>query len=77
MQDGKDHEAAVSGMEDDEDLDKTLSIERFGDLISKSVWRDQEKQGRSYSERDFECMYIMHAKLGLQLEQHRPTTAFR
>uniref|UniRef100_A0A8D0G848 Band 3 cytoplasmic domain-containing protein n=1 Tax=Sphenodon punctatus TaxID=8508 RepID=A0A8D0G848_SPHPU len=40
--------------EEEEDLDKTLSIKRFGDLISKSAWRDMEKQSRSYNERDFE-----------------------
>uniref|UniRef100_A0A8B9PHA5 Anion exchange protein n=1 Tax=Apteryx owenii TaxID=8824 RepID=A0A8B9PHA5_APTOW len=45
---------ASPGAEDDEDLDKTLSIKRFGDLISKSASSDLEKQRRSYSERDFE-----------------------
>lgn len=49
-------EKASPGAEDDEDLDKTLSIERFGDLISKSASSNLEKQRRSYSERDFECM---------------------
>lgn len=48
-----------SGPEDEEDLDKTLAVERFGDLIGKSVLRDQEKQGRSYSESDFECTYAL------------------
>uniref|UniRef100_A0A8B9PJ14 Anion exchange protein n=1 Tax=Apteryx owenii TaxID=8824 RepID=A0A8B9PJ14_APTOW len=47
-------EKASPGAEDDEDLDKTLSIKRFGDLISKSASSDLEKQRRSYSERDFE-----------------------
>lgn len=51
-----DAEKASPGAEDDEDLDKTLSIERFGDLISKSASSNLEKQSRSYSERDFECM---------------------
>ncbi|KAL8182976.1 UNVERIFIED_CONTAM: hypothetical protein K2H54_010348 [Gekko kuhli] len=51
---GHDAETAFPVGEDEEDLDKTLSVERFGDLISKSVLRDQEKHGRSYSERDFE-----------------------
>ncbi|XP_044293961.1 anion exchange protein 3 isoform X2 [Varanus komodoensis] len=54
QQDGEDAEMAFHGTEDEEDLDKTLAIERFGDLISKSVLRDQEKQGRSYCESDFE-----------------------
>lgn len=53
---GRDHaEKASPGAEDDEDLDKTLSVERFGDLISKSASSNLEKQRRSYSERDFEC----------------------
>lgn len=55
VQDGGDDEAAFPGTEDDDELDKTLGVERFGDLISKSALRDQEKQGRSYSETDFEC----------------------
>ncbi|XP_042299815.1 anion exchange protein 3 [Sceloporus undulatus] len=53
-QDGENAETAFPGPEDEEDLDKTLAVERFGDLISKSVLRDQEKHGRSYSESDFE-----------------------
>ncbi|XP_060628713.2 anion exchange protein 3 isoform X1 [Anolis sagrei] len=53
-QDGEDAETAFPAPEDEEDLDKTLGVERFGDLISKSVLRDQEKHGRSYSESDFE-----------------------
>lgn len=55
VQDSGDDEAAFPGTEDDDELDKTLGVERFGDLISKSALRDQEKQGRSYSETDFEC----------------------
>lgn len=55
VQDGGDDEAAFPGTEDDDELDKTLGVERFGDLIGKSALRDQEKQGRSYSETDFEC----------------------
>ncbi|XP_060117911.1 anion exchange protein 3 [Heteronotia binoei] len=54
QQSAEDAETAFPGTEDEEDLDKTLSVERFGDLISKSVLRDQEKHSRSYSERDFE-----------------------
>ncbi|XP_061465421.1 anion exchange protein 3 isoform X2 [Rhineura floridana] len=54
MQDGEDAETSFPGTEEEEDLDKTLAVERFGDLISKSVLRDQEKQGRNYSESDFE-----------------------
>ncbi|XP_066467654.1 anion exchange protein 3 isoform X2 [Tiliqua scincoides] len=54
QQDGEDVEIAFPGTEDEEDLDKTLAVERFGDLIRKTVLIDQENQGRSYSESDFE-----------------------
>uniref|UniRef100_A0A8C4WQ47 Anion exchange protein n=1 Tax=Gopherus evgoodei TaxID=1825980 RepID=A0A8C4WQ47_9SAUR len=54
VQDSSNAEKAFLPAEDDEDLDKTLSIKRFGDLISKSASRDLEEQRRNYSERDFE-----------------------
>ncbi|XP_039350655.1 anion exchange protein 3 isoform X2 [Mauremys reevesii] len=54
QQDSNNAEEAFLPAEDDEDLDKTLSIKRFGDLISKSASRDLEEQRRNYSERDFE-----------------------
>ncbi|XP_030435175.1 anion exchange protein 3 isoform X2 [Gopherus evgoodei] len=54
QQDSSNAEKAFLPAEDDEDLDKTLSIKRFGDLISKSASRDLEEQRRNYSERDFE-----------------------
>ncbi|XP_050825601.1 anion exchange protein 3 isoform X2 [Gopherus flavomarginatus] len=54
QQDSINAEKAFLPAEDDEDLDKTLSIKRFGDLISKSASRDLEEQRRNYSERDFE-----------------------
>ncbi|XP_059583582.1 anion exchange protein 3 isoform X2 [Alligator mississippiensis] len=54
QQGGNGAKRGFASAEDDEDLDKTLSIKRFGDLISKSAARDLEKQQRSYNERDFE-----------------------
>ncbi|XP_032630337.1 anion exchange protein 3 isoform X2 [Chelonoidis abingdonii] len=54
QQDSSNAEEAFLPAEDDEDLDKTLSVKRFGDLISKSASRDLEEQRRNYSERDFE-----------------------
>ncbi|XP_074857749.1 anion exchange protein 3 [Carettochelys insculpta] len=54
QQDHDNAEEAFPGAEDDEDLDKTLSIKRFGDLISKSASRNLDEQRRSYTERDFE-----------------------
>uniref|UniRef100_A0ACB8G1K9 Uncharacterized protein n=1 Tax=Sphaerodactylus townsendi TaxID=933632 RepID=A0ACB8G1K9_9SAUR len=74
MQGGEDAETAFSGTEDEEDLDKTLSVERFGDLISKSVLRDQEKHGRSYSERDFEFHRQTSHHIHHPLSTHLPPT---
>ncbi|XP_048340159.1 anion exchange protein 3 isoform X1 [Sphaerodactylus townsendi] len=71
---GEDAETAFSGTEDEEDLDKTLSVERFGDLISKSVLRDQEKHGRSYSERDFEFHRQTSHHIHHPLSTHLPPT---
>ncbi|XP_065417396.1 anion exchange protein 3 isoform X2 [Chrysemys picta bellii] len=52
LQQDSDHaEEAFPPAEDDEDLDKTLSIKRFGDLISKSASRDLEEQRRNYIHR--------------------------
>ncbi|XP_043380772.1 anion exchange protein 3 isoform X2 [Chelonia mydas] len=51
QQDSDNAEEAFPPAEDDEDLDKTLSIKRFGDLISKSASRDLEEQRRNYIHR--------------------------
>ncbi|XP_043360803.1 anion exchange protein 3 isoform X2 [Dermochelys coriacea] len=51
QQDSDNAEEAFPPTEDDEDLDKTLSIKRFGDLISKSASRDLEEQRRNYIHR--------------------------
>ncbi|XP_041118012.1 anion exchange protein 3-like isoform X2 [Polyodon spathula] len=40
--------------QEEEDWEKALSVERFGDLISETSSRDAEKTGHSYSERDCE-----------------------
>ncbi|XP_071667051.1 anion exchange protein 3 isoform X4 [Patagioenas fasciata] len=87
LQQGRDRaEKAFPGAEDDEDLDKTLSIERFGDLISKSASSNLEKQRRSYSEKDFEfhrqASHHIHHPLSTHLPsalkfQKRPPRASR
>ncbi|NXL04840.1 B3A3 protein, partial [Mesembrinibis cayennensis] len=66
-------EKASPGAEDDEDLDKTLSIERFGDLISKSASSNLEKQRRSYSERDFEFHRRTSHHIHHPLSTHLPS----
>ncbi|KFQ55824.1 Anion exchange protein 3 [Nestor notabilis] len=74
LQQGRDRaEKASPGAEDDEDLDKTLSIERFGDLISKSASSNLEKQRRSYSERDFEFHRQTSHHIHHPLSTHLPS----
>ncbi|XP_075286999.1 anion exchange protein 3 isoform X2 [Opisthocomus hoazin] len=74
LQQGRDRaEKASPGAEDDEDLDKTLSIERFGDLISKSASSNLEKQRRSYSERDFEFHRQTSHHIHHPLSAHLPS----
>ncbi|NXH19067.1 B3A3 protein, partial [Bucco capensis] len=74
LQQGRDcAEKASPGAEDDEDLDKTLSIERFGDLISKSASSNLEKQRRSYSERDFEFHRQTSHHIHHPLSTHLPS----
>ncbi|KFQ94677.1 Anion exchange protein 3 [Nipponia nippon] len=74
LQQGRDRaEKASPGAEDDEDLDKTLSIERFGDLISKSASSNLEKQRRSYSERDFEFHRRTSHHIHHPLSTHLPS----
>uniref|UniRef100_A0A674IKN0 Solute carrier family 4 member 3 n=1 Tax=Terrapene triunguis TaxID=2587831 RepID=A0A674IKN0_9SAUR len=65
-------EEAFPPAEDDEDLDKTLSIKRFGDLISKSASRDLEEQRRNYSERDFEFHRQTSHHIHHPLSSHLP-----
>ncbi|XP_054236996.1 anion exchange protein 3 [Indicator indicator] len=74
LQQGRDRaEKGSPGAEDDEDLDKTLSIERFGDLISKSASSNLEKQRRSYSERDFEFHRQTSHHIHHPLSTHLPS----
>ncbi|XP_062482329.1 anion exchange protein 3 isoform X2 [Pezoporus occidentalis] len=74
LQQGRDRaQKAFPGAEDDEDLDKTLSVERFGDLISKSASSNLEKQRRSYSERDFEFHRQTSHHIHHPLSTHLPS----
>nr|XP_015214763.1 PREDICTED: anion exchange protein 3 isoform X1 [Lepisosteus oculatus]XP_015214764.1 PREDICTED: anion exchange protein 3 isoform X1 [Lepisosteus oculatus] len=49
-----DVEKSSSNGQEEENWEKALSVERFGDIISESSSRNAEKMGRSYNERDFE-----------------------
>ncbi|XP_033863753.2 anion exchange protein 3-like isoform X3 [Acipenser ruthenus] len=64
--------------QEEEDWEKALSVERFGDLISETSSRNAEKTGRSYNERDFEyhrhTSHHTHHPLSTHLP---PTTRFR
>ncbi|KAJ1183381.1 hypothetical protein NDU88_000203 [Pleurodeles waltl] len=60
--------------QEEEDLDKTLSITTFGELISKSSPRDLEKQQRSYSEKDFECHRHTSHHIHHPLSSHLPAS---
>lgn len=46
--------------QEEEDWEKALSVERFGDIISESASINGEKMGRSYNEKDFECNFHVH-----------------
>lgn len=52
----EEEEGSTEGLED-EDWDRALSVERFGDIITESGMNGADKMGRSYSEKDFECNY--------------------
>lgn len=40
---------------EEEDLEKALSVERFGDIIGDSASTNGDRMGRRYTEKDFEC----------------------
>lgn len=42
--------------EEEKDLSKALRVERFEEILQDSHSRNVEEAGRSYSEKDFECM---------------------
>ncbi|XP_031415836.1 anion exchange protein 3 isoform X1 [Clupea harengus] len=59
-------------VEEDEDLEKALSVERFGDIISESAANGAEKMGRSYNEKDFEYHRHMFHHTHHPLSTHLP-----
>ncbi|XP_068561232.1 anion exchange protein 3 isoform X1 [Cebidichthys violaceus] len=44
----------LEGEEEEENWEKALSVERFGDIISDSASTSEDKMGRHYTEKDFE-----------------------
>ncbi|XP_023837144.1 anion exchange protein 3 [Salvelinus sp. IW2-2015] len=54
-QEEEDEEGSTEEQEEEEvDWEKALSVERFGDIITESVFSSGEKMGRNYNEKDFE-----------------------
>ncbi|XP_068602026.1 anion exchange protein 3 [Brachionichthys hirsutus] len=54
----EDEEGSMNGQDEEEeeekDLEKALSVERFGDIISDSASTGGDRMGRNYTEKDFE-----------------------
>ncbi|XP_066543485.1 anion exchange protein 3 isoform X2 [Amia ocellicauda] len=73
-----DVEKSSSNGQEEENWEKALSVERFGDIILESSSRNAEKMGRCYNERDFEyhrhTFHHTHHPLSTHLP---PTLRFR
>lgn len=55
IQEGDDGSAEeLEGEEEEENWEKALSVERFGDIISDSASTTGDRMGRHYTEKDFE-----------------------
>ncbi len=54
----EEEKGSTAGQEDEE-WEKALSVERFGDIITESAINGADKMGRSYNEKDFECKYCL------------------
>ena len=52
--------------EEEENWEKSLSVERFGDIICDSASTSGDRMGRHYTEKDFECMHSTMYTLYLQ-----------
>lgn len=66
----EDEEESVEEQEEDEEeenWEKSLSVERFGDIISDSASTSRDRMGRHYTEKDFECKQRTIYTLYLQL----------
>ncbi|KAI1899473.1 hypothetical protein AGOR_G00062160 [Albula goreensis] len=73
----EEEKSSTDGQEE-EDWEKALSVERFGDIISESASSSAEKMGRCYNEKDFEyhrhTFHHTHHPLSTHLP---PTLRFR
>uniref|UniRef100_A0AAR2KRB8 Anion exchange protein n=1 Tax=Pygocentrus nattereri TaxID=42514 RepID=A0AAR2KRB8_PYGNA len=67
---------STEGLED-EDWERALSVERFGDIITESGTNGAEKMGRSYNEKDFEYHRHTFHHTHHPLSTHLPPQRFR
>ncbi|XP_060786277.1 anion exchange protein 3 isoform X1 [Neoarius graeffei] len=72
----EEEKGSTEGLED-EDWDRTLSVERFGDIITESGTNGAEKMGRSYNEKDFEYHRHTFHHTHHPLSTHLPPQRFR
>ncbi|XP_016363333.1 anion exchange protein 3-like, partial [Sinocyclocheilus anshuiensis] len=63
--------------EEDEEWEKALSVERFGDIITESAINGADKMGRSYNEKDFEYHRHTFHHTHHPLSTHLPPQRFR
>ncbi|MCJ8732754.1 hypothetical protein PDJAM_G00215210 [Pangasius djambal] len=72
----EEEKGSTEGLED-EDWDRTLSVERFGDIITESGTNGADKMGRSYNEKDFEYHRHTFHHTHHPLSTHLPPQRFR
>ncbi|KAF5898078.1 anion exchange protein 3 isoform X1, partial [Clarias magur] len=72
----EEEEGSTEGLED-EDWDRALSVERFGDIITESGTNGADKMGRSYNEKDFEYHRHTFHHTHHPLSTHLPPQRFR
>lgn len=56
--------------DEEENLEKALSVERFGDIISDSASPSGDRMGRNYTEKDFECKQNLQPRMSHYFQKH-------
>uniref|UniRef100_A0A8C2DKS0 Anion exchange protein n=1 Tax=Cyprinus carpio TaxID=7962 RepID=A0A8C2DKS0_CYPCA len=72
----EEEKGSTAGQEDEE-WEKALSVERFGDIITESTINGADKMGRSYNEKDFEYHRHTFHHTHHPLSTHLPPQRFR
>ncbi|XP_051566690.1 anion exchange protein 3-like [Myxocyprinus asiaticus] len=70
-------EKGSTAEKEDEEWEKALSVERFGDIITESAINGADKMGRSYNEKDFEYHRHTFHHTHHPLSTHLPPQRFR